>query len=344
MQSTLFGANLDKELQQVQGDEIVLNPGKPLEKGMKVVRARTAGFCMGVGLALNKLEQALKNNSGGRGTATAALADASNIAMWGPIIHNPQVLADFTARGVRCLTRLEDVRPGDLVLIRAHGIPVSEEKALLERGAEIVDATCPKVKKAQLVIAEATQSGASLLLFGEAAHPEVRGLVSYAGGACVVFSGSETADLEKLPGALPPGKGVVLAAQTTQELASFAAAAAWLQNNIPGLRVLSTICEATSKRQKEVMDIARQVDMMIVAGGQESGNTRRLADVARMQGVPTLHVESLAELEQAETLRDCAVVGLTAGASTPGTLVDAMQRFLECLDIRVASGKQPSQE
>lgn len=285
---------------------------------MKVLRARTAGFCMGVSLALRKLRQAINEHDARQG----------RIAMWGPIIHNPQVLAEFEAQGVCRLSRLEEVQPGDMVLIRAHGIPLAEEEALRRKGAVMLDATCPKVKKAQLAIAGATCHGEPLLLFGEAEHPEVRGLLSYAAGPYRVF-----ASLGELPSiASGTTSGVVLAAQTTQDLAGFAVATEALRRHIPNLRVLSTICEATSKRQKEVMDIARQVDMMIVAGGRQSGNTRRLVDVAQAEGVPTLHVETLAELAATDKLRKDAIVGLTAGASTPPALVDAMQHFLECLE------------
>lgn len=273
---------------------------------------------MGVSLALRKLRQALEEHDARQG----------RIAMWGPIIHNPQVLAEFEAQGVRRLSQLEEVQPGDMVLIRAHGIPLAEEEALRRKGAAILDATCPKVKKAQLAIADATRHGAPLLLFGEAEHPEVRGLLSYASGPYHVF-----ASLNELPSvASDTASEVVLAAQTTQDLAGFAAAAEALRRLIPNLRVLSTICEATSKRQKEVMDIARQVDMMIVAGGRQSGNTRRLVDVARAEGVTTLHVETPAELVSANRFRKDAIIGLTAGASTPPALVDAMQHFLECLE------------
>ncbi len=295
---------------------------------MKVVRARTAGFCMGVGLALRKLRQTVEESNGFR---------AGRIVMWGPIIHNPQVLAEFAEQGVCLLSRPEDILPGDRVLIRAHGIPVLEEEMLRLRGAEILDATCPKVKKAQLLIAGATRNGEPLLLFGEAAHPEVRGLVSYAGGACRVFAAPEELEQDRgfeafFEERCGDAVETVLAAQTTQEITGFSAAEIVLRRYTPRLRVLSTICEATSRRQKEVMDIARQVDMMIVAGGKESGNTRRLVDVARNLGVAVLHVETLEELAASEALRGCGVVGLTAGASTPPALVDAMQRFLERLD------------
>lgn len=135
---------------------------------MNILRARTAGFCMGVGLALRKLDEALALQKKGEG----------RLVMLGPIIHNPQVLDSYTRQGVICAESPADIRPGDTVLIRAHGIPREVEASLRNLGATILDATCPRVKEAQLAIDNATRTGGSLYLFGEAEHPEVRGLVS----------------------------------------------------------------------------------------------------------------------------------------------------------------------
>ena len=145
---------------------------------MNVIRVRTAGFCMGVGLALRKLDQALKEHPD---------TGEGRLVMLGPIIHNPQVLDAYTRLGVVCAHSLADVRPGDTVVIRAHGIPRDDEARLVGLGARVLDATCPRVKQAQLSIDEATRPGTSLYLFGEAEHPEVRGLVSYANSPCAVF-------------------------------------------------------------------------------------------------------------------------------------------------------------
>ena len=143
-----------------------------------VLRAKTAGFCMGVGLALRKLDQAIKEHKS---------RSSGRLVMLGPIIHNPQVMNTYMQQGVVLAHSLDAVQPGDTVIIRAHGIPREDEVRLLDLGAHILDATCPKVKQAQLAIDEATRQGTSLYLFGEAEHPEVQGLVSYANGPCLVF-------------------------------------------------------------------------------------------------------------------------------------------------------------
>lgn len=281
---------------------------------MEIFLARTAGFCMGVSLALQKLDTALEQ------------ADGKRICTLGPIIHNPQVLADYEARGVFCASSPEELGEGDCVLIRAHGITRQVEEAVRSSGAQVQDATCPKVKKAQLAIRKATEGGATLLLFGEAEHPEVRGLLSYAHGPAHVFGGaSELADLR-----LDGGVDYVLASQTTQDRGVFEGLVRDLQHRLPHLAVLSTICDATRERQEEALKIAETVDVMVVVGGRQSGNTRRLADLAAQCGRTTYHIEEASEL-RAENFSKKSRVGLTAGASTPKKLIDAAQSWLEAL-------------
>lgn len=267
---------------------------------------------MGVSLALHKLD--------------AELDRAKNrLVMLGPIIHNPQVLATYCGRGVLCAENLDDIHAGDTVIIRAHGIPRTVEAQLLELKTNLVDATCPRVKRAQLAIAEATANGQPLFLFGEADHPEVRGLVSYAGGSCVVFGDAESFHLPQDVGSS------VLAAQTTQDQVAFERLCARLGKEKYPPQVLSTICDATRKRQEEALAIAEQVEIMIIVGSRQSGNTRRLVDVVRSCGIPALHIENPEEIRQEDSLRKYSVAGITAGASTPRQLIDEVQRLLEHL-------------
>lgn len=281
---------------------------------MEVLRARTAGFCMGVSLALRKLDSAIAQYPGAR------------ICTLGPIIHNPQVLAAYEARGVTCAADAAGLTRADVIVIRAHGITQAAEARVRASGARVVDATCPKVKKAQLAIARATAGGATLLLFGEARHPEVRGLVSYACGQAHVFSNAE--ELESLR--LDPRRDYVLASQTTQDKELFQAIVAGPAARLARLTVLSTICDATRERQEEARDIAARVDIMVIIGGRQSGNTRRLADVAALSGIDTCLVERVEELE-AQKFSQKRSVGLTAGASTPKSLIDAAHDWLASL-------------
>ncbi|WP_027193062.1 4-hydroxy-3-methylbut-2-enyl diphosphate reductase [Megalodesulfovibrio gigas] len=279
---------------------------------MDVKRARTAGFCMGVSLALHKLDRLLQQNG------------AQPIHTLGPIIHNPQVLEHYAARGV---TRQDD--PDALprnaqVVIRAHGVPQAVEEHLRNRGVEILDATCPKVKRAQLLIQKQASQGRKLLLFGEPDHPEVVGLVSYAGPGCLVFQDLET--LTALP--VEPGQAYVLASQTTQDRRRFEDVRAWLQARLGAdLPVLETICDATRERQDEAKALAETVDVMVVVGGFDSGNTRRLVDVAVAAGAPCHHVETADGLDPA-AFAGRRLAGLTAGASTPKHIIDAVESRL----------------
>lgn len=282
-----------------------------------LLRAKTAGFCMGVGLALRKLDQAIKEHRA---------RSSGRLVMLGPIIHNPQVMASYTQQGVICAHSLDDIQPGDTVIIRAHGIPRQNEARLLDLGAHVLDATCPKVKQAQLAIDEATRQGASLYLFGEAEHPEVQGLVSYANGPCLVFGSLKELKEEQTFKDTP---NVVLAAQTTQEREEFEAIKKSLAEG-HSLTVLDTICDATRRRQQEALMISQQADAMIVVGGKTSGNTRRLADVAKSCGISVWHIEVPEELPL-EALKQYGSIGLTAGASTPRSIIDAVQESLKAL-------------
>nr|WP_321255513.1 4-hydroxy-3-methylbut-2-enyl diphosphate reductase [uncultured Pseudodesulfovibrio sp.] len=273
---------------------------------MDVVLAETAGFCMGVDLALTRLDDLIAN------------ADGRPIYILGPIIHNPQVLKQYAEKGVVMVDTPEEVPSGAYVVIRAHGITRQVEEGLKARDVHIKDATCPRVKKAQLLIARHTDEDSILLLYGEADHAEVAGLVSYAGNGHFVFGSPE--ELEQYE--LAKDKKYVLAAQTTQDRVLFDQIAERLSSDEDvEVTVLSTICDATKLRQAEAKKLASEVDFMVVVGGYNSGNTRRLAQVVSDAGTPCKHVEIFSELPLKD-LAGYSRVGVTAGASTPRVLID----------------------
>ena len=290
---------------------------------MQVVLARSAGFCLGVSLALKHLDKELADFTAG-----------DNLSGWrlitfGPIIHNPLVMRWYEEQGVICEDDPAGIRPGDRVVIRAHGIPREVEQDLREAGAKIIDATCPKVKKAQLAIAGIRGKKAALLLFGESEHPEVLGLMSYAEKGSRVFGSLEELD------ALDLGAGpYCLAAQTTQDRAVLLEARQRLQERLGRpVQTLDTICNATKDRQQGVIELCGKVGAIVVVGGFNSGNTRRLAEVARAEGVYAVHVEQASDITEQEKslLRQYDAVGLTAGASTPQSHIDAMEAYLQGL-------------
>ncbi|NCC24726.1 MAG: 4-hydroxy-3-methylbut-2-enyl diphosphate reductase [Deltaproteobacteria bacterium] len=285
----------------------------PHDTARTVILAKTAGFCMGVGLALRKLDKAVAESTG-------------RIFTHGPIIHNPQVLARYESLGVRQLASDIQAGAGDTVVVRAHGIPLAEQKALEALGVRVVDATCPKVKKAQVLIAEQAAQGRTLLLFGEPEHPEVKGLVSYARGQSMIFD-SVDGLREALAGRIS-GQCFFLAAQTTQARDMFGRVREVVLDLCgEETPILDTICDATKERQEEVVEIAAQVEAMVVVGGKNSGNTRRLAAVARESGVFCVHVETAGELAGALN-PEYRVVGLAAGASTPGDIIEEVRQAL----------------
>lgn len=283
---------------------------------MKVIRAKTAGFCMGVSLALRKLEAALGDHACDRGGRLYTL---------GPIIHNPRLVAEYEERGAICLHDPTAARSGDSVIIRAHGLPCMIESDLRARDVEIIDATCPRVKAAQLAIRRAFDAGlGDLLLFGETEHPEVKGLLSYAGPRARVFG-----TLEELAAiGLTSGEAYFLAAQTTQDKSIFTEAEKYVRTILGnGITVLKTICNATEERQDEVIRLAGQVGSMVIVGGLNSGNTTRLADIARGLGLFTHHCENGNEMPMAK-LKGLQPVGLSAGASTPDKQIDEIEALL----------------
>ena len=270
---------------------------------------------MGVGLALRALDAALARPRTGK------------LITHGPIIHNPLVMRAYAEKGVLSSEDPDAAGPGDTVVIRAHGVTQEVEERLRASGADICDATCPKVKRAQLAIAGQSARGGTLLLFGEAEHPEVRGLIGYAGNRALVFGSLE--ELAALR--LEPAENWFLAAQTTQDRVGFEKAATLVQERLNReISVLSTICDATRHRQEETEALAAQVDIVVVVGGRNSGNTRRLAEVAAARGTPALHVEQAADLAP-ERFAGFATVGLTAGASTPERHIAEVECWLQNL-------------
>ena len=282
----------------------------------KIILAETAGFCMGVSLALGKLDNALKNQSRER------------IFTYGPIIHNPQVLEYYRNQGVSIIDNWEEPGPGDTVLIRAHGIPLYIEDRLRLRNVNILDATCPKVKKAQLLIRENSEQADCLLIYGERNHPEVKGLLSYTRCQAYLFENLE--ELHSLP--LKAGNHYCLVSQTTQDRQKFLQIGKQLQNDLDkDLKILDTICDATKNRQSETINIASRVECMVVVGGRNSGNTRRLYQVAQKHCSHAIHIETPKELDKKIVSR-LNTVGLTAGASTPdGTIREVYQYLSEIM-------------
>ena len=279
---------------------------------MRVVRAAYAGACYGVQRALD--------------LALKAVEDGGRAYTLGPLIHNPQVVAQLAERGVRAVDGVEDVAGAGTVVIRSHGVTPAVKRSVAACGLPLVDATCPHVARAQRAAADLAEQGRHVVVVGEAGHPEVEGLVACAreAGAPV----SVVAGPDDLPDTLDGPVGVVV--QTTQTREVLDAVVAALEQRGVQLLVKNTICFATRQRQEAAAALADEVDAIVVIGGRNSSNTSRLADICAAACPRTHHIESPDEIDPA-WLAGCGAVGVTAGASTPEGQIDAVVAFLEAL-------------
>lgn len=275
---------------------------------MRVEVARYAGVCYGVERALRLAEDAAS-----RGTAVRTL---------GPLIHNPQAVDGLRAQGVEVAGCLDEVEDGTLV-IRSHGVDPAIIEAARDKGLDVVDATCPHVSKAHEAASELRGLGYTVVIVGEADHPEVEGIMAHAGEAIVVESADE------LPDNLPSRRiGVVV--QTTQSLSRLAEVVDALLPRTRDLRVFNTICSATGKRQQSAEELAESVDAIVVVGGRNSGNTARLVEICRAVNPRVTHVETSDELDPA-WFAGAEVVGVTAGASTPEEQIRGVVLAIEAM-------------
>lgn len=274
---------------------------------MEVILAKRAGFCFGVKRATQMAFEAA-----GKEQKTFTL---------GPIIHSPQVVQKLEEMGVGVVKDLTGVQDGT-VIIRSHGVLASEMEEAQRKQLEVVDATCPFVKKAQEHVKYLSDAGYDVLVVGDADHPEVQGIVSYGKEKVyVVASGDEVKKLPKM------GKmGVV--AQTTQSFDNLKSVVTECLRRGGEVRVFNTICDATAVRQQEATELAQQVDCMVVIGGFNSANTRRLSEICTEIQPRTHHIETASELK-AEWFKGADRVGVTAGASTPKWIIDEVMARLE---------------
>ena len=268
---------------------------------MEILVAKNAGFCFGVKRAINMAEDCTMDGKG-------------CIHTLGPIIHNPQVVEELEKKGISAVNAVEDVDSG-AIIIRSHGVTLQEMEIVKGKGLKIVDATCPFVKKTHEYVELLTKEGYSIVVVGDKEHPEVKGILSY-GGKDIIAAGS----VDELMG-MPRRKKIGIVAQTTQSIQNLQAIVAFCVARASEIKIFNTICNATSVRQDESTKLAAQVDCMIVVGGKNSANTKRLADICRNIQPKTYHIETADELNQIR-FNGAKKVGITAGASTPNWIIE----------------------
>lgn len=261
-----------------------------------------AGFCFGVKMAIRKGEE-------------LAAGGHAPIATLGPLIHNPQEVKRLERLGIYARETFEEIRE-NTVLIRTHGVAPSVYEEAEKRGLELYDCTCPFVNKVQRIAHEHSLNGFLVLILGNRSHPEVQGILGWAGEHGVAFQ--DIAELEQLE---LQGRRVCLVAQTTENLERFEKAEQALrQYELAELTVFNTICSATRERQSAALELAGTVDLMLVIGGSNSANTQKLANICRQNGCRTEHIERADEIDMG-WFDGVKNVGITAGASTPDWII-----------------------
>jgi 4-hydroxy-3-methylbut-2-enyl diphosphate reductase len=272
---------------------------------LEIKLAKSAGFCMGVRRAVDIVLEVAQHEKG------------RNIYTYGPLIHNPQTIELFKSRGVKPVNDIDEIKDkkNSVPIIRAHGIAPAERRKIKSSGIKIIDCTCPKVGYVQAIIKKHTSLGYTVIIVGDREHPEVDALLGYTGGKGIALNSVD--DVEKLPSL----ERVCVVAQTTQTMDDYSLIVDKIKSYYPDALIFSTICSSTQERQAEVVSLANDMDSIVIVGGRNSANTKRLADLARRTKTPTFHIETAAEMENID-LRPYDRIGVSAGASTPNWIID----------------------
>ena len=276
---------------------------------MKVIKAKTAGFCFGVKRAVDTVYEQVD-------------ACSSLIYTYGPIIHNEEVVRDMESKGVVVLRSEEelDALEKGTVIIRSHGVGKWIYDKLEARNIRIVDATCPFVKKIHNIVRKASAEGAHIVIIGNPDHPEVQGIRGWAGEKVTVVQDKESAE------GVDFGKKekICVVSQTTFNYNKFKDLVEIIKKKSYDVSVLNTICNATKERQTEAESIAGSVDAMIVIGDKHSSNTQKLFEICRRACNNTYYIQTLDDLDLNQ-LGSVETVGITAGASTPNNIIEEVQ-------------------
>lgn len=276
----------------------------------KIIRAENAGFCFGVENAVNMAFQKAKEKTQGR------------VYSLGPLIHNESVVKELESAGVKVISSLKQAKPGDVVIIRSHGVGKQVYQQAAAMGMVLEDATCPFVKKVQDIVRSQWEKGRQIIIAGDISHPEVQGLLGWCENrGFVVGSAKEAlALLEKDMAAPFLGDGPALVAQTTLREAVYEEISDILKKSKENLEIFPTICHATRLRQESCQDTAKRCDAMIVIGGKNSSNSQKLYEIAKINCPLTFFVQTKEDLPL-PAVEKCNTIGITAGASTPECII-----------------------
>lgn len=276
---------------------------------MRVVLAKKIGFCFGVKRAVRMAE--------------AELDKRSPIYSLGSLIHNKEVVQRLRRRGLKVISGVDKIKKG-VVVISSHGISPGIAVAIRRRGLKVVDTTCPFVRKAQKIAGRLRDEGYKMIIVGDADHPEVRALIDFAPGAMVVKDGSQVKRLR-----IGKRDKVSVISQTTQSTANFLGTVKAIAAKHPcSLRVVNTICGDAGDRQEAAKLLAGDVDVMLIVGGKNSANTRRLYEVSRRICRNSYHIEDASGIQDAWFVGK-KLIGITSGASTPDCIIEKVVSVIE---------------
>lgn len=281
-------------------------------RNMEITVAKTAGFCFGVKRAVEKVYDQIATGK-------------KPIYTYGPIIHNEEVVRDLEEKGVQVINskeELEALKEG-VVVIRSHGVGREIYELLERQGLELVDATCPFVKKIHKIVREQCEAGRRVIIVGNEHHPEVEGIKGWGNEYTLAVESLE--EFENL--ALRPDEKLCIVAQTTFNYNKFQDLVEKISKTYYDILVLNTICNATEERQQEARKIAADVDAMIVIGGRHSSNTQKLFEICKEECKNTYYIQTLEDLD-VHSMQSMSCVGITAGASTPNNIIEEVHK--EC--------------
>lgn len=282
---------------------------------MEIIRASVLGFCFGVRRAVELAEKALSENPG------------KKVYSLGPLIHNENALSALEEKGLHILEEsdIAELEEGSVVIIRAHGVAPSVTDALEKRGCKIIDATCPRVKASQKMVERYSSENDYVVLTGDINHGEVIGIAGYAGENFSQIQDYEEA--ERLNIKDGDNKNVILLSQTTYSPKEFEKIENLFKSKFHNLAVMNTICPATNERQEALLELCGLVDGVLVVGGRNSANTKRLYQTAAANCKIAAHIQSAADIPQ--DFFNLKTIGITAGASTPDEIIEDVERKLE---------------
>ncbi|SHJ80386.1 4-hydroxy-3-methylbut-2-enyl diphosphate reductase [Tepidibacter formicigenes] len=277
---------------------------------MKIKIASYAGFCFGVERAMDMAWNKLEENS--------------KVYSLGPLIHNRQAVKKYEDKGLKVIESLEEANDNSKIIIRSHGVPLKVYEESKEKGMEIIDATCPFVKKIQDIANKYYNKGYKIIIIGDSSHPEVIGINGWCNNEAIIVK-----NIEDLDNIHRNYKKYCVVAQTTMNLKVYEEITKKLNEILDNVEFYNTICSATRERQKAARDLSKEVDAMIVIGGKHSSNTQKLVQICSENTI-TYHVETIDDLEL-DKLKKYSFIGITAGASTPKWIIEEVVSSVEKL-------------